>query len=420
MDIPSGPIGKVAQDLEKKPDEPAPRKPVMGPVLPPKMGPFKPLSSEKLGHLLESLDKWGDSEGKRYSHEEWEAPGFSYKYADGKGDEPSKFDPPEPRGGFDALLAPHGKNPVPGIDTEPAEGRGRQHRTGGFDVWGPGGRLPEPENKSGQRYQDEWKPGGTPVNFTPGGSAPPSQAQPAHPSSERPAGPSPVASESGPSRTATSALAARLQQAYPRMSSGECVALAQAMGGVGNVHDWRRGANIRDARPPVGTPVSTFGWHGDSPQYAYGGSGTRGIGRDHAGIVAGYTDKGAWLLNQWRGQAPTYTFYPWEGQGEHGGQNYYTIHSPGQPLGAPGVAPHGVLAGRATKGAGVGLGHRRLPMTRLASRAAPEPSYAAPGEFGASSGEPSAGSSWASGSASSGAPAPLCIKYRSSVVVRVA
>jgi hypothetical protein len=168
----------------------------------------------------------------------------------------------------------------------------------------------------------------------------PAVAQPAHPASAPPSGPSPVATSAGPSSEAVKQLSARLRQVYPNIASGECVALAQAMGGVGNVHDWRRGLSIKDARPPVGTPVSTFGWSGDSDKYAYGGSGTRGIGRDHAGIISGYTDKGVWLLNQWHGQAPVHTFYAWEGQGEHGGQNYYTIHSPGQPLG-PQFAGHG-------------------------------------------------------------------------------
>jgi hypothetical protein len=41
------------------------------------------------------------------------------------------------------------------------------------------------------------------------------------------------------------------------------------------------------------------------------------------------------LLNQWRGQKPTYTFYPWEGRGERGGENYYVINQ-----GAP-FAPQG-------------------------------------------------------------------------------
>lgn len=247
----------------------------------------------------------------------------------------------------------------------------------------------------------------------------PTPAAPARPVTPTPTGPSPVATSAGPSPSATAELAARLQQAYPRMTSPECVALAQAMGGVGNVHEWRRGASIQDTRPAVGTPVSTFGWHGDSPTYAYGGSGTRGIGRDHAGIVAGYTANGVWLLNQWAGQSPTYTFYAWGGQGEHGGQNYYTINSRGQPLGAPGLASHGMLSRQAAIGRGGGLHRRPLPGTPFAARAAPGAPMASMVLSGASSEGPSFGS--ISGSASArGGDAPLSIRYRSSVVVRVA
>ena len=128
-------------------------------------------------------------------------------------------------------------------------------------------------------------------------------------------------------------LQAKLKEVYPNLSTGQCVELAQQMGGVGNVHEWERGAPVAQVRPPIGAVVSTFGWNGDSDKYAYGGSGTPGIGRDHAGIVAGYDDNGMLLLNQWKGQEPTYTHYNWDGTGEHGASNYYIINQGGKPAG---------------------------------------------------------------------------------------
>jgi hypothetical protein len=119
------------------------------------------ISSKEMGRLLQSVDEVGDPEGKRYAHEEWERPAFSYK-----GDDEQWF-PPQQYQKLDDLLEPHppkGKKPVPGIDTEPPEGLDRKGRTGGWDIWGgPGGRTPEPENKPGQRYPDKWKPGGTDI-----------------------------------------------------------------------------------------------------------------------------------------------------------------------------------------------------------------------------------------------------------------
>ena len=126
------------------------------------------ITSEEMGEFIQLVDKYGDKEGKRYAHEEWERPGYSYQDDDGK------WLPPQQYQMMDDLLAPHpprGKKPIPGIDIEP---RGfKAGKTGGFDIWGPGGmspkRLPEPENKPGQRYPDKWKPGGTQANLqTPG------------------------------------------------------------------------------------------------------------------------------------------------------------------------------------------------------------------------------------------------------------
>ncbi|HEY5204306.1 MAG TPA: hypothetical protein VIJ63_06885, partial [Roseiarcus sp.] len=86
-----------------------------------------------------------------------------------------------------------------------------------------------------------------------------------------------------------SAVLAKVQAANPNLTPRQCVELVQATMGVGNVHDWRRGPSEKDS--PDGAALATFGVHGDSNLYAYGGSGTPGIGRDHAlKLVKKYPD----------------------------------------------------------------------------------------------------------------------------------
>ena len=75
-------------------------------------------------------------------------------------------------------------------------------------------------------------------------------------------------------------LLAKVQASDPNLTPRQCVELVQATMGVGNVHDWRRGPS--ETNSPEGSALATFGVHGDSDLYAYGGSGTPGIGRDHA------------------------------------------------------------------------------------------------------------------------------------------
>jgi hypothetical protein len=103
---------------------------------------------------------------------------------------------------------------------------------------------------------------------------------------------------------------------------------------VGNVHDWRRGPSEKDS--PAGAALATFGVHGDSDLYAYGGSGTPGIGRDHAlKLVKKYPDGSFDAISQDIDHPPHLVHIPWTGQGGEGdASSYFAIFNRfGRPSG---------------------------------------------------------------------------------------
>ena len=114
---------------------------------------------------------------------------------------------------------------------------------------------------------------------------------------------------------------AEVQKRNPHLSPRQCVELIQNMG-LPNVHEWLRGAPEKDA--PERTPLATFGWHGDSDRYAYGGSGTPGIGRDHGLFrVKKYPDGSFDALSQDAGHGPHMIHIPWTGKGGEGDASSY-------------------------------------------------------------------------------------------------
>jgi hypothetical protein len=126
---------------------------------------------------------------------------------------------------------------------------------------------------------------------------------------------------------------AKVQAANPNLSPRQCVELVQSTMGVGNVHDWRRGPSEKDS--PAGAALATFGVHGDSNLYAYGGSGTPGIGRDHAlKLVKKYPDGSFDAVSQDIGHAPHLIHMPWTGKGGEGdASSYFAIFNRSGPAG---------------------------------------------------------------------------------------
>jgi hypothetical protein len=126
---------------------------------------------------------------------------------------------------------------------------------------------------------------------------------------------------------------ARVQAANPNLTPRQCVELVQATMGVGNVHDWRRGPSEKDS--PAGSALATFGVHGDSNLYAYGGSGTPGIGRDHAlKLVKKYPDGSFDAVSQDIGHSAHLIHMPWTGQGGEGdASSYFAIFNSSGPAG---------------------------------------------------------------------------------------
>jgi hypothetical protein len=127
---------------------------------------------------------------------------------------------------------------------------------------------------------------------------------------------------------------AKVQAANPNLTPRQCVELVQSTMGVGNVHGWRRGTGEKDS--PEGSALATFGNNGDSPYYAYGGSGTSGIGRDHALIlVKKYPDGSFDAVSQDAGHAPHLIHMPFTGRGGEGDAgSYFRINNKfGRPAG---------------------------------------------------------------------------------------
>ena len=128
-------------------------------------------------------------------------------------------------------------------------------------------------------------------------------------------------------------LLAKVQASNPNLTPRQCVELVQATMGVGNVHDWRRGPS--ETESPEGSALATFGVHGDSDLYAYGGSGTPGIGRDHAlKLVKKYPDGSFDAISQDIGHAPHLIHMPWTGRGGEGdASSYFAIFNKAGPAG---------------------------------------------------------------------------------------
>ena len=126
---------------------------------------------------------------------------------------------------------------------------------------------------------------------------------------------------------------AKVQAANPNLTPRQCVELVQATMGVGNVHDWRRGPS--ETNSPEGAALATFGVHGDSDLYAYGGSGTPGIGRDHAlKLVKKYPDGSFDAVSQDIGHAPHLIHMPYTGRGGEGdASSYFAIFNKSGPAG---------------------------------------------------------------------------------------
>ena len=99
----------------------------------------------------------------------------------------------------------------------------------------------------------------------------------------------------------------------------------------GNQH---RGPSEKDS--PAGSALATFGVHGNSNLYAYGGSGTPGIGRDHAlKLVKKYPDGSFDAVSQDIGHQPHLIHMPWTGRGGEGdASSYFAIYDKsGRPAG---------------------------------------------------------------------------------------
>jgi hypothetical protein len=157
-------------------------------------------------------------------------------------------------------------------------------------------------------------------------------------------------------------LLAQVQKENPHLTPGQCVELVQSMMHVGNVHDWRRGLSEKDS--PAGAALATFGVHGDSDRYAYGGSGTPGIGRGHAvKLVKKYPDGSFDAISQDIGHSPHLIHIPNTGKGGEGdASSYFQINDPfGRPAGDNAKLPAGPP--RASTGAHAGhiLNHMAPP-----------------------------------------------------------
>jgi hypothetical protein len=127
---------------------------------------------------------------------------------------------------------------------------------------------------------------------------------------------------------------ATVQAANPNLTPRQCVELVQSTMGVGNVHDWRRGPSEKDA--PAGAALATFGYHGESEFYALGGSGTPGIGRDHAlKLIKKYPDGSFDAVSQDIGHSAHLIHMPFTGRGGEGdASSYYAIFDKsGRPAG---------------------------------------------------------------------------------------
>lgn len=244
-----------------------------------------------------------------------------------------------------------------------------------------------------------------------------------------------------------SELYARIRETYPSLTNRECVELVRKVTGISEgVTDWRRGTNVRDQRLPIGTPLATFMDRRGHPSTLYDGGqgvGISGNNTTHAAILAGYTDDGILVAEQYvsrdGGGGPHLQEYKYGDPrgGEKAAESYYSINTPsGAPAGQrnplkepPGSASQygygikaeeakpvpkatpglhaGMLARRATIGKGLGLRPRPIPGLPLSYRGAP-------GAVSGGSGSISASSS------ARGGNAPLVLRYRSTVRVRVA
>jgi hypothetical protein len=115
---------------------------------------------------------------------------------------------------------------------------------------------------------------------------------------------------------------------------GQCVALVQAVAGVGNTHTWQQGDNVQQlvnngGSPPIGTPIATFGSNGTYTNSLDGTS--------HAAIYLGPAPNngGIQVLDQYVGSdgqpvpAKIHTI-PWSGGSQviSNASNYSIINTP--------------------------------------------------------------------------------------------
>jgi hypothetical protein len=154
-----------------------------------------------------------------------------------------------------------------------------------------------------------------------------------------------------------------VKKANPNLTKDQCVKLIQGMTNVGNVHDWRRGES--EINVPENSALATFGQHGDSDRYAYGGSGTPGIGRDHGLFMTKkYADGSFDAISQDAGHPPHLIHMPNTGKGGEGdASSYFGLKN-----------QLGEAIGQAAKGA-VAAGQAPPPP----KSAEPPPAVAAPG-----------------------------------------
>jgi|GEM_PF-2346606 len=115
--------------------------------------------------------------------------------------------------------------------------------------------------------------------------------------------------------------------------NAQCASLTKALAPeVGAASTWQRGEIVQgNANIPIGTPIATFNYYGNSGTNGYGpSSDPGGISRSsHTGIYLGQDENGLWILHQYSGShGPHIENIPW-GKWSHGtaeaGSRYYTI-----------------------------------------------------------------------------------------------
>ena len=113
----------------------------------------------------------------------------------------------------------------------------------------------------------------------------------------------------------------------------ECVSLVHSLApDLPPASQWLPGDKVQDNTSiPVGTPIATFNFQGQSGTTGYGPPDSPGgeQGQSHAGIYLGQDASGLSILHQWSGsngpRIETIPWGPWGKTGQEGGSRYYTI-----------------------------------------------------------------------------------------------